>query len=119
MNNTITSTTNRLLVDTFAALQTVKMELIAAKQTSIQRYYRRNFLKSPVNPWISKGIQKSYGVLKKRRAEKRKIDAERRAALGVQPVVKKKKKTFHQRADDVKKQCYFGKKEKQGKLNAR
>ena len=98
MNNTITNTTNRLQIDTFAALQTANLKLIATKQTSIQRYYRRNFLKSPINPWISKGIQKSYGVLKKRRAEKRKIDAERRAALWVQPVVKKKK-TFHQRAD--------------------
>ena len=114
MNNTITSTTNRLLVDTFAALQTVKMELIASKQTSTQRYYRRNFLKSPINPRISKGIQKSYGVLKKRRAEKRKMDAERRAALGVQPVIKKKKKTFHQRADDVKKQSHMVKKRSKG-----
>ena len=103
MNNTITSTTNRLLIDTFAALQTVKMELIASKQTSVQRYYRKIFLKSPINPWISKGIQKSYGVLKKRRADKRKMNAERLAALGVQPVVKKKKKTIHQRAEKVKK----------------
>ena len=39
MNNTITSTTNRLLTDTFSALQTVKMDLIASKQKSSQRYH--------------------------------------------------------------------------------
>ena len=119
MNNTITSTTNRLLVSTFDALQTVKMELLASKQTSTQRYFRRNFLKSPINPWISKGIQKSYGVLKKRRMIKRKRKADRFSAMGVKAVPKKKKWTIHQRADDVRKGCNPEEKKKKARSSGK
>ena len=44
MNSTITSTTNRLNTSTFSALQTVKMDLTASKETSFKRYHRKNFL---------------------------------------------------------------------------
>ena len=115
MNNTITSSTNQLLTSTFEALQTVKMELIAAKQTSVQRYYRRNFLKSPINRWVCKGIQTSRRSKMERRAANRKRNVERLAELGVEPVPKKKKKTFHQRAEEVKKGCYSAKDKKKKK----
>ena len=117
MNNTITSTTNRLLTSTFSALQTVKMDLIASKQTSSQRYFRRNFLKSPIKLWVCKGIQKSNGLLKKRRDSNRKRNAERLNALGIEAVPKKKKKTIHQRAEEVKNGSFLNKKEKKKAKN--
>ena len=102
MNNTITSTTNRLKTETFSAIQTVKMDLIASKEKSISRYHRRNFLKSPINPWVCKGIQTSSSAYKKKLAANRKIAVDRRKDLSIEPVTKKKKATIHQRAEKVK-----------------
>ena len=115
MNNTITSTTNRLLTSTFSALQTVKMDLLASKQKSSQRFFRRNFLKSPINPWVCKGIQKSAALMKKRRNANRKRNAERLDELGIKAVPKKKKKTMHQRAEEVKNQCFSKQREEKKK----
>ena len=61
------------------------------------------------------GIQKSNGLLKKRRDSNRKRNAERLNALGIEAVPKKKKKTIHQRAEEVKNGSFLNKKEKKKK----
>ena len=102
MNNTLTSTTNRLHTSTFSALQTVKMDLLASKEKSTQRYHRRNFLKSPINPWLCRGMLNAHSEFKKRRDATRKRVADRHNDLGIEPVTKKKKETIYQRAERVK-----------------
>ena len=117
MNSTITSSTNRLKTETFSALQTVKMDLIASKQTSSQRYYRKNFLKSPISPWISRGLQSANKARTQRYVSGRKRAAERRVDLGLkdEPAVKKKKKaSYHKRAEKVLAKAYNSKMRKTG-----
>lgn len=115
MNSTITSSTNRLHTSTFSALQTVKMDLTASKQTSCQRYHRKNFLKSPINPWVCRGIQTASKARVHRYKSNLKRAAERRVELGLdgEPVAKKiKKPTYHERAKKVLKDAYKTKSKK-------
>ena len=112
MNSTITSSTNRLHTSTFSALQTVKMDL-TAKQTSCQRYYRKNFLKSAISPWVCRGIQTASKNRVQRYKLNHKRGAEQREDFGLvgEPAAKKKKKgTYHEGAKKVLEKAYKAKK---------
>ena len=76
MNNIITGTTNRLHIDTFAAIQTVKFHLLESKQKSVNRYPCHNYLHSSVNP----------------KTRKEKLTNTRRCLFSP---LQKKEKTFH------------------------
>ena len=102
MNDIINKKTNRIHVDTFAAIQTIKYDLRAKQQSSISRFRRINFLRSPINQKLCKRMRlsrKVYGekleALKQRR-KKRKED------MGIAPPSKRKKTSVHMEAATLK-----------------
>ncbi|KAJ8018676.1 hypothetical protein HOLleu_43217 [Holothuria leucospilota] len=66
MNDTITAKTNRIHASTFAAIQTVKYDLLATRETSVQRYHRENKLKSPVDVSMAYHVRTAYSRFKKK-----------------------------------------------------
>ncbi|KAJ8043847.1 hypothetical protein HOLleu_11125 [Holothuria leucospilota] len=68
MNDTITAKTNRIHASTFAAIQTVKYDLLATRETSVQRYHRENKLKSPVDVSMAYHVRTAYSLFKKKNA---------------------------------------------------
>ncbi|GBM66569.1 hypothetical protein AVEN_251983-1 [Araneus ventricosus] len=48
MNSVITSKTNRLSVESFDAIQTVKYELMSEKKYAVQLYKKKDYLKDKV-----------------------------------------------------------------------
>lgn len=60
MNNIINKKTNWIHVETFAAIQTIKYKLRAMKQSSVTRYKRINFLRSPIIRKLCQPMQLFY-----------------------------------------------------------
>ncbi|KAJ8027421.1 hypothetical protein HOLleu_32563 [Holothuria leucospilota] len=87
MNDVICPKTNRLQVSTFGAIQTVKYDLQASHQTSIERYYREDRLKSPVDKHLCHHMQTSHSQ------HKQKQEAKRKAKLQINPTATKTKST--------------------------
>lgn len=102
MNDIINKKTNRLHVDTFAAIQTVKYDLRAKKQTSISRFRRINFLRSPIDQKLCRRMRlsrKAYGEKIEALKTKRK---KRNEEMGVVPVAKRQKVSVHREASTLK-----------------
>lgn len=57
MNSVINKTTNRLNIDTFNAIQTVKFDLLATNESSIQRYHREDKFTSPVHQSVAQRMK--------------------------------------------------------------
>ena len=70
MNEVICPKTNRLHVSTFAAIQMVKYDLQAHHQSAIERYRRKDKLKSPVDTYLCKSMQTAYRRHKEKEAKK-------------------------------------------------
>ena len=60
MNNIIDSTSNRMIVDTFSAIQTITFDLLASKQKSVSKYNRKNYLLSPIRPRLCIKMKSSF-----------------------------------------------------------
>ena len=102
MNDVINKKTNRINVDTFAAIQTVKYDLRAKRQSSISRFRRINFLRSPINQKLCKRMilsRKVYGEKLEAVKQKRK---KRNDDMGVLPVTKRKRTSVHKEAAVLK-----------------
>ena len=102
MNNIISKKTNRLNVETFSAIQTVKYDLKAKQQDSFLRYRRMNFLRSPINLPLCKKMSLSYKAYSEKLEKirnKRKVLHEK---LGIDgPAKKKKRVSVHEKAESV------------------
>ena len=60
MNDIISSKTNQLQIKSFFALEKVKYDLTASNQTSVQKYRRINFSRSPVDQELCSKIKQNY-----------------------------------------------------------
>ena len=103
MNDVINKKTNRLNVETFASIQTVKYDLRANDTTSIHRYKRINFLRSPINRQMCKKMQlskKAYDAKLEKLRQKRASD---RKDMDIQPPPKRRKTSVHVKAKQLKK----------------
>ena len=90
MNDVINKKTNRMNVDTFSAIQTVKYDLRAKRQSSISKFHRINFLRSPINTKMCKRMmlsRKAYNEKLGAIRRKRKKNSEE---LGTNPPKKKR-----------------------------
>ncbi|KAJ8047715.1 hypothetical protein HOLleu_06778 [Holothuria leucospilota] len=85
MNHVVNKKTNRLDVETFSAIQTVKYDFMNTGESAIQRYHRANKLKSPVDGSVCYHMRTAYG-----RHKRKKQPSEA-------PVPKKKQKLTTQR----------------------
>ena len=98
MNDIISSKTNRLQIKTFSAIQKVEYDLKASNQTSIQKYHRFNFLRSPVDQELCSKITsswKAYEDMKRHNEE-----------MGVSTITKKKRVSPHEEAAQLKKKVF-------------
>lgn len=66
MNSVVTSVTNRLSVESFDAIQTIKYELLSQKKSSVQLYKKENYLKDKVSRNL---CQNMYSASRNYRAE--------------------------------------------------
>ena len=102
MNDIFNKKTNRVHVETFAAIQTVKYNLRARKQSSVSRYKGINFLYSPINRKLCRPMPLSY------QADSEKFEAlnqnrkRRNEILGVEPTAKRRKVSIHKKAPKLK-----------------
>ena len=71
MSDIISSKTNRLQIKTFSAIQKVKYDLKASNETSVQKYFRINFLRSPVDQELCSKITSSWRAYEDRFKETR------------------------------------------------
>ena len=71
MSDIISSKTNRLQIKTFSAIQKVKYDLKASNETSVQKYFRINFLRSPVDQELCSKITSSWKAYEDRLKETR------------------------------------------------
>ena len=76
MNNIIDSTSNRMLVDTFSAIQTVRFDLLASKQKSVSKYHRKNYLLSPIKPRLCIKMKSSFDAHNKKLIKKKETYAQ-------------------------------------------
>ena len=90
MNNIIDSTSNRILVDTFSAIQTVRFDLLASKQKSVSKYHRKNYLLSPIRPRLCIKMKSSFDAHNKKLMAKQKRKADGQKEMGFAPLIKKR-----------------------------
>ena len=102
MNDVINKKTNRMNVSTFAAIQTVKYNLRAENETSINRYKRLNFLRSPINRDQCRKMQLSRKAYEDKLADEREKRKKVQQDYDLQPAAKKRKKTVHEQAKSLK-----------------
>ena len=101
MNNIICPKTNRLDVSTFGAIQTVKYVLQASHQTAIERYQRKDKLKSPVDTHLCNHMQTAYRRHKKKQVEKQ--SKKKTQELKGKKATEKVSSNVHKVADAIKK----------------
>ena len=76
MNDVINAKNNRMHVDTFAAIQTVKYALKSRQTTSVQAYHRELVHKAPVDKSLVYHMQTAYGRHKKKTDKKAQATAQ-------------------------------------------
>ena len=106
MNDIISSKTNRLQIKTSSAIQKVKYNLKASNQTSVQKYRRINFLRSPVNQELCSKITSSWKAYEDRLKETQQKKKRHNEEMGVGTITKKKRVSPHEEAAKLKKKVF-------------
>lgn len=106
MNEFLSKKTNRLKPETVAAIQSVRFDLKACKETSFTRYRRKNFLKTPVNRRLCGKFILAYRNYNGKNIIKRKNRDADVVERGIPVIPKKKKKSMHDRADEARKRAF-------------
>ena len=104
MNNIINKKTNRLNVETFSAIQSIRYDLKSTQQDTFSRYRRINFLRSPINRPLCRKMSLSYKTYSEKLEKLRNKRKKSREDLGVKTVAKKKRISVHHRAEKVMQQ---------------
>ena len=104
MNNIINKKTNRLNVETFCAIQSIRYDLKSTQQDEFSRYRRINFLRSPINRQLCRKMSLSYKTNSEKLEKLRNKRKKSREDLGVKTVGKKKRISVHHQAEKVMKQ---------------
>ena len=100
----INKKTNRLNVETFSAIQSIRYDLKSTQQDTFSRYRRINFLRSPINQPLCRKMSLSYKTYSQKLEKLRNKRKKSCEDLGVKTVAKKKSISVHHRAEKVMKQ---------------
>ena len=103
MNDIITAKTNRLSIDTFSAIQSVKFDIRASKETSFGRYRRPNSLRSPVNAKLCRKLIAARSTYHQKLAVNRKRKIQKYQEINIESIRKKHKQSIHKRAEKARK----------------
>ena len=97
MNNLVNKKTNRIAVETYSALQTIRSHVKSKKKSALQYFHREDILHDPVDKDLCFHMQTAYGHYKKHLQQKAQDRAEKEKTLQIVPP-KKSVSTVHQRA---------------------
>ena len=106
MNEFLSKKTNRLKAETVAAIQSVRFDLKASKETSFSCYRRKIFLKTPVNSRLCGKFILAYRNYNGKNIVKRKNRDADVVERGIPVIPEKKKKSMHDRADEARKRAF-------------
>ena len=106
MNNIISLKANRLQIKKISAIQKVKYDLKASNQTSVQKYRRINFLRSPLDQKLCSKITSSWKEYKDRLKETRQKKKRHNEEKVVSTIIKKKRVSPHEEAAKLKKKVF-------------
>ena len=87
-------------------MQKVKYDLKASNQTSVRKYCRINFLRSPVDQELCSKIMSSWKAYEDRLKETRQKKKRDNEEMGVSTITKKKRVSPHEEAAKVKKKVF-------------
>ena len=104
MNNIITRTSNRLDVQTYAAVMAIKYDLKAKGKTALQLYHREDTQKDPVDKGVAFYLQTAYSRYKRKLSSIQKEKEEKRTAMKVGKPLPPKKQQVHSMAASINKQ---------------
>ena len=101
MNDIINKKSNRMNIDTFSAIQTLKYDLKSKETTTLKLYRREDIHKTPVDKALVYHMHTAYGRYK-RKAEAKSEEAKQKAkCLKLASVPKPKPKSVHSIAQDT------------------
>ena len=115
MNNIITSKTNRLDVQTYAAIMAIKYDLKAKDTTTLTMYHRDDIQRDPVDKGVAFYLQTSYNRYKKRLVDIQHKKEEKRKSLNLSKPKGSKKKQVHLMVSKISESI----KKKTGKIRKR